>query len=76
MRGIQLQIAADGIPIRGVIPAGSESQLSMTLTVPASNALPRLLAPLVGDSTIRVQAGAHESAVASHAARFATQLSP
>jgi hypothetical protein len=76
MRGFQLQLAADGASIRGLIPANSASQLSLTLTVPASNALPRLLAPFVGDSTIRVQAGAHESAVTSPTARFAAPLSP
>jgi hypothetical protein len=76
MRGAQLQLEANGVPIRGVIPRSEASQLSLSLTVPASNALPRSLAPLVGDSTIRVQAEAAASPAIRPAARFAVPLSP
>jgi hypothetical protein len=76
MRGVQLQLTSAGVPIRGVISSGDTSQLSLTLTVPASAALPRSLALFTGDSTIRVQAGAEASAAIRPAARFAAPLSP
>jgi hypothetical protein len=76
MRGIQLQLASDGVPIRGVISSRGMSQLSLTLTVPASAALPSSLALFAGDSAIRVQAGVEAPPTLRPAARLAAPLSP
>ncbi|MGE3641065.1 MAG: hypothetical protein AB7G28_21095 [Pirellulales bacterium] len=61
MRATQLQLHVNGSPVVGPVAHDTDKRLSLSLSAPASLAVPRWLSLFSGDSTIRAQADQPQS---------------
>lgn len=53
-RASQQQLTANGVPVVGPVRVDAGTILCLSISVPASRALPRWLAPVAGNSPLRV----------------------